>query len=171
VSTRREHFVTFYSPGTLFAETTRKPIAEWDARTAVGMADAIVERYDAKPYGFRFDTVLIADPVDDGEGGKLEIKPKCVAESGTHFLGGTLSTLDELEAHSKRDESILRENMRGNGNPIVITVIRGYKSTHIFGENDVVVDAKGGIMERGDDPKHVVYRKDCLARIKSERGW
>ncbi len=43
--------------------------------------------------------------------------------------------------------------------PIVCVTTNVYRSTQPFEEGDVVVDAKGVIVERGDDPKHVAYRK------------
>jgi hypothetical protein len=52
----KKHFVTFYSPGTMVAETTEKPIASWNIKTAKQMASSIRERHGACPYGFRFTT-------------------------------------------------------------------------------------------------------------------
>lgn len=154
----RKHYITFLSPGTLFSESTTKPIGDRVIKDAVEMAEQIVERYDARPYGFRFETRIVKDPVPDGEGGLLQVQPKTIDESGTYFLGGTLETLDDIEARNLDSERILRSNMTGNDYPIVCVVVRGYKSTHPFGEKDFVVDATGNIIERGDDPKHVAYR-------------
>lgn len=56
IKTMRKHFVTFYSPGTFVAEETELPIDAWDIDKAVKMAHKIVERYEARPYGFRFST-------------------------------------------------------------------------------------------------------------------
>ena len=46
-----KHFVTFYSPGTFAAETSRKPIESWDVDKAVAMSKEIKERHGALPYG------------------------------------------------------------------------------------------------------------------------
>ncbi len=162
----RKHYVTFYSPGTLFSESTTKPIGKRDTREAVAMAEQIVERYGAKPYGFRFETRIVKDPVPDGEGGTLEVQPKTIDESGTYFLGGTLETLDDLERRAEPRDEICRSNMRRNGYPIVCSVVNGYKSTHPFTDDDFVVDASGAVVERGDDPRHVAYRAERIARDK-----
>ncbi len=110
----RKHYVTFESPGTMFSESTTRPIAEWDVRVAVGMAETVLERYNAKPYGFYFSTRLAVDPVPDGEGGFLAVEEKEVARSGLHYLGGRLRTLDDVRADNKEKERILRTNMECN---------------------------------------------------------
>jgi hypothetical protein len=165
MKTQRREFVTFYSPGTLFAETTTKEIGERNVKVALAMAETITERYNATPYGFRFETRIVAEPLPDGEGGTLRVDPKTVAESGTYFLGGKLVTLDEVEARDDPKESILRSNMRCNDSTIVCEVVRGYKSTHPFTDKDFVVDASGEVTERGDDPRHVAYRIAARERI------
>jgi len=162
----RKHFVTFESPGTFVHETTTKPIESWDPKLAVEMAEQIKERYNATPFGFYFTTALCAEPVPDGEGGALNVEPKQVAKSGRHFLGGTLETVDDVRARRDPKETILLSNMEGNRTPIIITVIRGYKSTHVFGESDCIVGPDGKIGARGDDSKHVKYRERKAAESK-----
>lgn len=155
----RKHYVTFMSPGSFFSESAIKPIAEWSPRLAVEMAETILERYNAKPYGFYFTTRLSAAPVSDGEGGSLNVEEKEIARSGPHFLGGKLRTLDEVVAENNTKEDILRSNMRCNGCWIVIENTNSWKSTMPFEESAVVVDARGEIVERGDAPKHIAYRE------------
>lgn len=164
--TRRQHFVTFYSPGTLFAEQTTKPIENWDAPLAVKMSEGVEERYGAIPYGFQFDTRIVSDPVSDGEGGTLDVEPKTIATSGMYFIDARLETLDQIEARHDPRENILRGNMRCNGYPIVAVSERRWRSTQPFRETDFVVDAKGNIVERGDDPRHVAYRTEVAARAR-----
>lgn len=156
MTTHKQEFVTFYSPGTLFAETTSKPIESRDVKLAVQMAETVVERYGAKPYGFRFETRIVADPIPDGQGGTLVVQSKCVAESGTHFLGGKLETYDEVVSRNNPKEGILRLNMFGT--PIVCVTANSFIDTRPFEADDFVVNAEGEIVERGDDPKHVAYR-------------
>lgn len=150
-NTRREHRVTFYSPGMMFSEQTTKPIGEWDARMAVGMAEEIVERHGAKPYAFRFSTEVVSDPVDDGEGGTMDVQPKEVATSGLHHLGGTVETLAQVVARNDPKESILRSNMEGNRIPAVVVNINSYKSVHPFEGDDVLLDAAGSIVDRASN--------------------
>ena len=102
----KKHFVTFLSPGTFFAETTTKPIDSWDVDKAVEMARTVKERYNARPYGFRFST---------RERGPDDLDSKEVKTSGVYFLGGKIETLKEVEARNDPKEEILRSNMRCNG--------------------------------------------------------
>ena len=59
----QRHFVTFYSPGTIVAETTTREIDSWNVDDAVAMSRFIQERYGARPYGFRFSTRLAPRPI------------------------------------------------------------------------------------------------------------
>ena len=99
------HFVTFYSPGTFVAETTTKPIETWDVKAAVEMARDISERYNAKPYAFRFST---------RERGDDDLDSHVTVRSGYHFLGGTIETLAAVEARNDPADRILLSNMRNN---------------------------------------------------------
>lgn len=167
----RAHYVTFYSPGTLFAESTTKEIAEWNPKVAVGMAETVLERYGATPYAFEFSTRIVAGPIPDGEGGTLAVEPKTVETSGKYFLGAKLETLDEIETRNLENESILVSNMTCNEWPIMATTTHRFRSTQPFTEKDFVVGAAGAIVERGDDPKHVAYRAERIARDKAARGY
>lgn len=63
----QQHFVTFYSPGTLVSETSSQPIDAWDIEEARRRADSVSERYGATPYGFRFTTRSRGDQDLDSE--------------------------------------------------------------------------------------------------------
>jgi hypothetical protein len=110
---RREHRVTFYSPGTMFSEVTSKPIPAWDTRMAVGMAEGIVERHDARPYGFRFETFMVGDPVPDGEGRVLEVKARLDKSSGMHFLGGSVRTFAQVMADDRPEANVFEIEIGG----------------------------------------------------------
>jgi len=135
------------------------------------MSETIRERYNAKPYGFVFETLVTAEDVPDGEGGTLRVEPKRVARSGVHFLGGRLETYTEVVERNDPKEEILRSNMRGNEQWIVCINTNSYRSTLPFDEEDYIVDAQGKIVERGNDPKHVAYRAEQLAKRKAELGY
>lgn len=162
----RNHYVTFYSPGTLFSESTTKPIAAWDAAIAVQMSEKVTERYGARPYAFKFLTRVEADPVPDGEGGKLNVEPRTVEESGMHFLGGTVLTIEDVERRAG-DNEILLSNMRCNGYLFVVEKIDRFRTTHPLQERDVVVDATGKVVERGDSPERAAVRK----RWEEAQAW
>lgn len=162
-----KHFVRFLSPGTFFDEQSERSIADWDIKAAIGLSETIEERYGAKPYGFVFETRLIAEDIDDGYGGKMRVEPKTIKKSGVHFINGKLKTLDQLEAAAVEKEEILRTNMRMNDWPIAVFTVNRYTSCHPFEEKDCVVNLKGEIVERGDDPKHVAYR----AQKKAEKRY
>lgn len=148
VSTRKEHRVTFYSPGSIVSEETTKPIGGWDARAAAGMAEEVVERHGAKPYAFRFSTVIVADPISDGHGGTMPVAPKHVKSSGLYHLGGTVETYAQVVARNAADEDILRSNMRCNEWWAIVVNTNSYKSVHPFQGGDVLVDAAGEIVDR-----------------------
>lgn len=158
----RKDFVTFLSPGTFVHEQTTKPIDKWDIPAACEMSTSIVERYGARPFCFYFTTVLTAEPVPDGEGGTLEVCPKEVARSGTHFLGGTVLTIHDVEARARPGDEILASNMRFNW-PVVVETSNGFRSVNPFVQDDVIVDAAGHIVERGDTPERVRMRSSVLS--------
>jgi hypothetical protein len=165
--TRREHFVVFDSPGSLFSESSYKPIAAWDIAEAVRMSRDIVERHGARPYGFRFETRIVADQIPDGEGVTLQVMPRAVAKSGVHFLGGGVHSLDEVP--DNETNHILRSNMEGNGWWYVVVGVSRYRWTQPFEADSVIVDpATGEVIERGDRPDRVEYRakKDAEREAK-----
>jgi hypothetical protein len=59
--------------------------------------------------------------------------------------------------------------MKSNRWPIVVVTTRGYKTTQPFLESDAIVDASGKVLDRGDDPKHVAYRIECIARLEARQ--
>ena len=126
----QQHFVTFLSPGTLFNETSQKPIGSWDVEAACEMAHRIVERHGATPYAFYFTTrARTRDELDSSE----------IAQSGCFFLGGTVLTLEDV----KRDmpnERILISNMNGNKIARVIVNTNSYKTVVPFNDKDVRLD-------------------------------
>lgn len=128
------HFVTFYSPGTFVSEATTKEIDSWDIEKAKELARGIVERYGATPYAFVFATRSRGD--DD-------LDSKQTARSGQYFLGGSIETLEDVEARNDPAEVILRSNMRGNG---ISRIIRsspdnpGWRWTQEFHDGDVRLD-------------------------------
>lgn len=156
---KREEFVVFESPGTLFSESTSKPIARRDPALALRMSAEIVERYNARPYAFRFETRITADPVPDGEGGTLRVEPRTVDHSGRYFIGGRVETFNEVEARADASESILLGNMRCNRMWFIWRSTSGYRSTMEFAERDVMIGGAGEIVERGDSAAREAYRK------------
>src|ERR1700724_1577183 len=153
----RKHHVTFFSPGTFMCEQSSYEIASWDPKTAVGMAEKVLERYNAKPFGFQFTTIVTSDPVPDGEGGLLEVTPKEVDRSGMHYLGGKLRFLHEIDP--KGDERILHSNMDCNDMPIVIENRNSWRYTGDFSESSCIVDPDGKVIRKGSDADLLEYRR------------
>lgn len=168
MTTKKKNFVEFLSPGTLFTETTTKPIESWDPVLAAKMAKKIKERHGARPYGFRFEERIVADPIDDGEGGLLSVEQKTTRTSGTYFLTGKVETYDDVVRRADPRERILRSNMRCNDYALVVSNTNSYLSTHPFDKEDFVVDADGNITERGDAPHWVEYRRVQKKRWEKE---
>ena len=166
--TRQQEYVTFYSPGTFFAESTTKQIATRDPASATALAAEIIERHGARPYGFRFETRIVAEPISDGAGGTLRVEPKTIDESGIYFIGGKLRFQDDIERDADPKEEVLLSNMRSNGWPIVVTGMNGYRWTQPFAEGDFLVRGDGVIVARGDAETYVAYRK---AKIEARKLW
>ena len=133
----QKHFVTFYSPGTLFAESTEKPIASWNIASAKRMAKTIKERYGATYYAFRFST-RNRTGIDSGK----PLYSKVAKTSGMYYLNAIVETYEEVVARNSPDEDTLRWNMRINGYKKIVTNAPGsktYKFTIPFDEGDTIL--------------------------------
>ncbi len=126
----KKHFVTFYSPGTIVAETTRKPIDSWDVDKAVEMSRDVKERYGALPYAFRFSTRGRKDN---------ELDSKIVKESNTYYLGGTVKTLSELKEEGNPKNRTLISNMEINNWDKVIVNDNSWRWTQPLKNSDIVL--------------------------------
>lgn len=128
----KQHFVIFFSPGTLVSEQTTKPIDAWDPEVALEMASTIVERHNARPYGFQFITRLDSS---------------VTARSPMYFIGGKVETRDEVFARNEPDEGILRANMENNDIDRIWVSTSGWKTTMRLREGDVVLNSPAPITE------------------------
>jgi len=126
----RQSFVTFFSPGTMVAETTTTPIDKWDINKAISMAKEVKERHGALPYGFQFTIRERADK---------ELDSKETVRSGMYYLGGKISTLDEIKKKNDPKDRILISNMECNGYDRIVTNNNSWKWTQPLGENDTVL--------------------------------
>lgn len=125
-----KHFVEFLSPGTFVSESTTKEIDTWDISVAKKMASNIVERYNAKPYGFRFITRSRKDH---------ELDSEITKTSGIHYLGGNVLTLAQVKARNNPKDAILISNMECNGYDKVIENSNSFLITLPFRDKDMVV--------------------------------
>jgi hypothetical protein len=142
VTKLQKHYVTFFSPGTLFAETATKEVSRWDINEAKAMAKEISERHGAAPYAFQFYTM---------ERGEDDWEPKETERSHRCFLGGKVMTVEEVEALGDPSNSILIGNMKSNGIDRIITnwdaekgeavpgTFKNYRWTQEFKDGDEVV--------------------------------
>lgn len=168
MATQRKVFAQYFSPGLLFSETSLRPLEGDTYEEAVRAAASVEERHGAKPFGFDLVTHIVADPVDDGEGGTLNVVSKEVERRGRFYLGGDIYLYDRVVAEEGAD-SIWASNMRCNRDPVSIVIVNGYKSTQIFRESNVVVDERGVVVRRGDEPELVRYRAAKIAEWDAER--
>ena len=132
--TVQQHFITFFSPGTFVAERTTKELDEWNTTTAVEMSKDIVERHGARPYAFQFITRGRSD---------ADLDSKIIDKSGLYYLGGTVSTFEEVTTQEKG--SILHHNMKLNEWRRVINTSHGW--TLPFRDEDVVLPIEKSIMK------------------------
>lgn len=126
-----KHFVTFYSPGTMFAETSSKEIDSWDVDKAIEISKEIKERHSAVPYGFKFTT---RGREDD------ELDSKQIAKSGMYHLGGTIHTLKEIKARNMPNDQALISNMESNKWDKVIENNNSWKSVQPFRQEDTLLE-------------------------------
>lgn len=129
----KKQFVVFYSPGTIVAETTIKPIDSWDVEQAIEMAKGIKERHGATPYGFCFITK---------ERTAKELDSQETQRSNMYYLGGNVYTLEEIKARNDPKDKILISNMEGNGYNKVIVNNNSWQITQPFRKDDVVLQLK-----------------------------
>lgn len=126
----QKHFVTFYSPGSFVAETTTKPVDEWNVEAARELAKTITERHGATPYGFRFST--------RGRS-RDDLDSKTIDTSPMYYIGGKVETYEEIVARDLPDEHILRGNMACNGYTRIWTSTSGWKWSQPLKADDVVL--------------------------------
>lgn len=126
----KAHFVRFLSPGTFIAEQTVKPIDSWDVDKAVEMARDIVERYNARPYGFEFIT---------RERGPDDLDSRITERRGIFYLGGKIETIEEVRERNDPNERILLANMENSFDRIVVNT-NSWKWTQPFRDGDVLLD-------------------------------
>lgn len=147
MTAKEKHYAEFFSPGTLFAETSVLPMETEDPKEAVAKWRNISERYGAKPYAFQLFTNLEHDDVDG-----FKCRPKEIRRSGYYFLGGTIRTAAEVLAGTDEKESILRSNVRCNEISAVVTNTNSYRSTQPFRKDDLVVHPDtGDVLFHGSD--------------------
>jgi hypothetical protein len=126
----QKHFVLFLSPGTIVPERTEQPIHAWDVLEAVKKAGEIVERYDARPFGFKF--VTRGREPDD-------LDSKVIRQSNFYYLGGTVLTVAEIEAEGDPKNNTLLANMRANKIARVLRNDNSYRFTVALEREDVVL--------------------------------
>lgn len=127
----QQHFVEFFSPGTFVSECNTMQIDAWDVEKAKELARGVTQRYNARPYGFRFITRSRADD---------ELDSKITAKSGVYYLGGKIETLADVEARNDPTERTLRDNMRINNIGRVIVNTNSWRFTGPFNDDDVLLD-------------------------------
>ncbi len=131
----KKHFVTFVSPGSFFTEETTRDIGSWDPEVAMKMAGGITERYGARPFGFYFTT---------RERGFLDFDSKETQKSGVYYLGGVISTLEDVIARDDPDEKIMLNNMECNGWDRMIVNTNSYRACQPFRKDDCLLELPAG---------------------------
>lgn len=143
-----EHYVEYLCPGTFVSERSRVPCdSPGDVRSALARESDVVARYNAKPYAFRFISVAYEEGVSDsGEVMKTAPREAC---SGLFHIRGKVLRLEDIP--DTKENEILRSNMRCNEWPAVVETRNSYRSVVVLNREDVVLDAGGGVVARGED--------------------
>jgi hypothetical protein len=117
----QKHFVTFHSPGLLFADSSEKPISSWSVSEARAMAGEYC-------HGFRFTTRGREE---------CELDSRVIKSSAMYYLGGEVLTVEQIERRHDDRDRILISNMRNNGYARVVRTKFG--NTFPLEEGDVVI--------------------------------
>lgn len=133
------NFVTFYSPGTFVPEETTLPIDKCDIDTAIELSSEIVERYGARPFGFRFS---VRGRAND------ELDSKELYKSPMYYLGGTVLTLTDVEERNDPKDDILIRNMKDNNIERVVVNDNSWRSTFALNDGDIVLPTPQWATER-----------------------
>ena len=126
----KKRYVTFYSPGTMVAETTRREVASWNVDKALKMMEGIKERHGATPYGFCFTTM---------KRGLRDFTPREVDRSGMYYINCKVQTLEEMEKTHNPAESTLLQNMKTNGWDKIVTTNSGWAWSQQLKDTDIVL--------------------------------
>lgn len=127
----RQEFIEFYSPGTFFSETTRRPTNCRSVDLARDMAREIRERYGSTPYGFCF----VARERADGD-----LDAHDTDRSAFFYLGGVVETLEEVKARAGDGDRVLIRNMECNGWDRIVTNDNSWNIVLPLMEGDVVLE-------------------------------
>lgn len=127
----QQHYVLFYSPGTLFTEVNSKEIDSWDVDKAVVLSKDIFQRYGARPFGFQFITKSRSES---------ELDSKETARSNMYYLGGRIETFEDVVKRNNPKEEILRKNMEYNNIKRIIVNDNSYRFTGEFKDDDVLLE-------------------------------
>lgn len=157
MSAKPKNFVKFLSPGTFFVEVSSYEVKSWDLKEALKLYKTVKERYNALPFGFIFEKVLSHEPINDGNGGTLKVEDKVIEKSGIYYITGDVFTYDDILIKNKKDELILRDNMRCNRWWTIVKNYNSFISTTPFNEGDFIIDMNGVVVKTGKE--YNSYRK------------
>lgn len=128
-------FVEFFSPGSFVAEKDSMPIDSYNIEKACEMSKTITQRYDAKPYGFRFVTRSRGDN---------DLDSHISDTSAMYYIDGTVLSLEELETRGDPRDRILISNMKSNKWSHVVRTFSPYLWTQPLERGDKIVDSSTG---------------------------
>jgi hypothetical protein len=166
---KNKNYVNFLSPGSFVSECSSVKIENCDIKLALEKSKTILERYNAKPYGFYFETRLCHDDLNDGHGNLLKVESKTMEKSGMYYITGEIYTIEDIKARKNDKDEILISNMECNNWPLVIENFNSFKTIMEFKENDFIVALNGNIVESGTDSKYVEYRRK--SNIRYNQRW
>lgn len=127
----RKHMAKYLLPGAFFNESVSKEIPERTVEAAVAAAPKhafAFEFYDVEEPDFDFDTT------------RFEVRPKALDRSPTHYIGGKVFNLIEIE--HMENVGVLASNMRANHWDEVVQCRTG--NWQPFKDGDVLVEVGSG---------------------------
>ena len=163
MKTKVYYKVTYYSPGTFFAESSSKEFDTFDLSKFVSHSANVSERHGAKPYGFSVEKLELPVTLPKMGTFKVVVEPKVLETSGIYYITGEIIFSEDIV---DKDKDIFKSNLENNSDGVGIVNKNSYLFHGMFSKDDFIVDKNGVVVRSGKDSDIVEYKKETKKRMK-----